>query len=99
MRGDTSLKSFIPALAKSVDMTPAALYERQRALVRVGLLHGKSGKGPGSGVRATPESVAMLLIALLATGSVSEIEDHAMAVANLKSATKLCPLTGKKTLR
>src|SRR5688572_7224266 len=92
-----SLKGFIPELAKAVGMTPAALYERQRALVRAGLLHGESGRGPGSGVRATPESVAMLLIALLATDSLSETESEAKVVTNLKSGTKPCPLTGKKT--
>ena len=92
-----SLKGFIPELAEAVGMTPAALYERQRALVRAGLLHGESGRGPGSGVRATPESVAMLLIALLATDSLSETESQAKMVANLKSGTKPCPLTGKKT--
>jgi DNA-binding IscR family transcriptional regulator len=92
-----SLKGLIPVLAKAVGMTPAALYERQRALVRAGLLHAESGRGPGSGVRATPESVSMLLVALLATGSLSETESQTKAVANLKSAMKRCPLTGKKT--
>jgi DNA-binding IscR family transcriptional regulator len=92
-----SLKGFIPELAEAVGMTPAALYERQRALVRAGLLHGESGRGPGSGVRATPESVAMLLIALLATDSLSETEYQARIVANLKSGKQPCPLTGKKT--
>lgn len=92
-----SLKAFIPGIAKVVDMTPAALYERQRALVRAGLLHSEGGRGPGSGVRATPESMAMLLISLLATGSLSDTETQTKIVASLKSKTKHCPLTGKKT--
>jgi DNA-binding IscR family transcriptional regulator len=92
-----SLKAFIPVIAKVVDMTPAALYERQRALVRAGLLHSEGGRGPGSGVRATPESMAMLLISLLATGSLSDTETQTKIVASLKSKTKHCPLTGKKT--
>ena len=78
-------------------MSPAALYERQRALVRAGLLEMKPGHGPGSGVLATPHSIAMLLIALLATGSLSETESHAKILATLKSNTKRCPLTGEKT--
>jgi len=93
----TSLKSITPTLARWVGITPAALYERQRALVRARLLYPEPGRGPGSGVRATPESVAMLLIALLATGSLSETEEQTTILANLKSATKHCPLTGKKT--
>jgi hypothetical protein len=94
---DTSLKAFIPVLAKGVHMTPAALYERQRALVRAGLLHSQGGRGPGSGVRATPESVAMLFISILATGNLSETEERSKAIAGLKSVTKRCPITGKKT--
>jgi DNA-binding IscR family transcriptional regulator len=94
---DTSLKGLISVLAKHVDMTPAALYERQRALVRAGLLQAKPGRGPGSGVRATPESVSMLLISILATGNLSETEERSKLIADLKSETKLCPLTGKKT--
>jgi DNA-binding IscR family transcriptional regulator len=94
---DLSLKGLIPVVAKAVDMTAAALYERQRALVRAGLLQSEAGRGPGSGVRATPDSVALLLIALLATGSLSETEAQTKLMAKLKSETKYCPVTGKKT--
>jgi len=94
---DTSLKGVIQGIAKAVETTPAALYERQRALVRAGLLQSKPGRGPGSGVRATPESVAMLLISILATGNLSETEERSRVIADLKSETKSCPLTGKKT--
>jgi DNA-binding IscR family transcriptional regulator len=92
-----SLKALIPKMAGALGTSPAALYERQRALVRAGLLHPLPGHGPGSGVRATPESVALLLIALLATGSLTETEEQTARIMNLKSATKRCPLTGKKT--
>ena len=92
-----SLKSMTPTLARWVGVTPASLYERQRALVRAGLLYAKPGRGPGSGVRATPESVAMLLIALLATGSLSETDEQTTLLAKLTSETKRCPLTGQRT--
>src|SRR5262245_62088547 len=78
-------------------MTPAAIYERQRALVRAGLLHTRPGRGPGSGVPADAKSVAMLLISVLATGSLSEVEEQTKAIANLKSVSGRCPVTGKKT--
>jgi hypothetical protein len=91
----TSLKGFIPTLARLVGMTPAALYERQRALVRAGLLQVKSGRGPGSGVRLTADTVALLLIAVLATDSLSDTEEKARAVAKLRSAR--CSLTGTNT--
>ena len=79
-----------------VRMSPAALSERQRALFRGGLIKSEAGRGPGSGVRATPQSVAMLLISLLATDSLSEAEERTRLVASLKSRSKRCPLTGKR---
>jgi hypothetical protein len=83
-----SLKSCIPQLARLLDETPDALYERVRALDREGLLKSVPGKGPGSGVRATADSFAMLLIAAL-MGSVSLIESgpRARAIAKAKSTT------------
>lgn len=93
----TSLKSMIPTLAGWIGLTPAALYERQRALVRAGLLRPEPGRGPGSGVRATPQSVSMLLIAVLATDSLSEAAEQSKVLANLKSRRKPCPLTGQTT--
>ena len=93
----TSLKSLIPSLAPAVHATPAALYERQRALVRAGLLHSRPGRGPGSGVLATGQAVAMLLISIIATSSLSEVADQTRTLANLKGASGKCPLTGKKT--
>src|SRR5262245_44137916 len=92
-----SLKSLIPHLARALNMKPAAIYERQRALVRAGLLKMKPGRGPGSGVSATGESTAMLLISLLATGNLSETEERSRILANLKSTTVRCQVTGKKT--
>jgi hypothetical protein len=82
-----------------VGKTPAALYERQRVLMEAGLLQAVAGRGPGSGVRATPQSMAALLIALLATETVAETGERTAAVMKLKSAsdTKRCPITGKKT--
>jgi hypothetical protein len=92
-----SLKSLIPSLAAALQLSPAALYERQRALVRAGLLQIKPGRGPGSGVPATASSVAMLLISVIATTSLSEVGEQTRIVANLKSADGPCPLTGEKT--
>ena len=55
------------------------------------------GRGPGSGVRFSPHALAMLLISLLATDSLSEVEDQTKLFADLKSVGGKCPLTGKKT--
>jgi hypothetical protein len=70
-----SLKQFIPLLADVfVNLSEHALYERQRALVRAGLLKPVAGRGPGSGVPLNPETVAMLMVAVLATDNLSEVE-------------------------
>jgi hypothetical protein len=92
----TSLKTLIPELADALEMKPSSIYERQRALTRAGLLEMRPGKGPGSGVLATPESLAFLLISLTVP-SLSEVERQTKAIAVLKTRRKRCPLTGKGT--
>lgn len=94
----TSLKGVIPRLAKAVGMTPAAIYERQRALVRAGLLQARPGRGPGSGVPGDAKSLTTLLISILAAGSLSEVEEQTKLIGNLKSKDARCPVTGKRTL-
>jgi hypothetical protein len=77
------LKLYLPTLARMLGTTPAALYERQRALVRVGLLIPEKGRGPGSGVQidAGGYSVAWLLIAVLATDNLSETDQRVAEIA------------------
>jgi hypothetical protein len=92
----TSLKSCIAALSAALNEAPGSLYERQRALVREGLLESAPGRGPGSGVKATPETVAMLLISILASvawsGSGTKTRDISQA-----ESPRRCSLTGAKT--
>jgi hypothetical protein len=86
-------------LAWRLGMTPAALYERQRELVRQGILSQSEGRGPGSGVHASPYSVALLLVSVLATDSLSETAEKARIFAPAKSTATdgHCPLTGQRT--
>ena len=93
----SSLKRLITHVSAMTGLSEAAVYERQRALVRAGLLKTERGRGPGSGVRGTPESVALLLISLLATGSLSEVGPSTRIFANLENKDGFCPLTGKRT--
>ena len=92
-----SLKSLIRDVSAFTGMSEAAVYERQRALVRAGLLKTERGRGPGSGVRGTPESVALLLISLLATGNLSEAGISTRILADRENKEGFCPLTGKRT--
>jgi hypothetical protein len=104
-----SLKSYVPRLAKLLGMTPDSLYERVRALVREGLLTPEAGRGPGSGVRATPETVTLLLIAGLAADSLSDVGKSTREFAELpsrafdrsftRSRKMRCPLTGASRFR
>jgi hypothetical protein len=104
MRGErvpASLKAFMTPLARFLgSTTSAALYERQRALVRAGLLDAGSGWGPGSGVRATASSVALLLISVLTSDSLSEAETRAGDIAAAAPAgSDQCPLTGMRSFK
>jgi hypothetical protein len=78
----TSLKLLLPEVARILGESETTLYERMRALVREGLLEAAPGHGRGSGVRASPESMAMLVIGMLATASWSETGPAARALAD-----------------
>jgi hypothetical protein len=92
-----SLKSLITHVSAFTGKSEAAVYERQRVLVRAGLLKTERGRGPGSGVRGTPESLALLLISLLATDNLSDAGLSTRTFAELENKEGLCPLTGKRT--
>ncbi len=100
-----SLAGFIPKLADQLGVKSSTLDERQKALVRAGLLAAKPGRGPGSGVKATPDSVAMMLISMLAPSGLAKTHLETKAIAKLKSREssdsrqdwRPCPLTGQKT--
>jgi hypothetical protein len=92
-----SLKSLIRDVSEFTGMSEAAVYERQRALVRARLLKTERGRGPGSGVRGTPESVALLLISLLATSNLSDAGLSTRIFAKLENKEGICSLTGKRT--
>lgn len=98
-----SLKSCIPRFAQLLGMSPASLYERVRALAREEILNPQAGKGPGSGVRATPESVALLLIAAMASDSLAEVGERtrelAGATARALSSNQTPPLNQWHQLR
>jgi hypothetical protein len=71
----------LPEVARILGESETTLYERMRALVREGLLEAAPGHGRGSGVRASPESMAMLVIGMLATAAWSETGPAARALA------------------
>jgi hypothetical protein len=94
-----SLQGCLPALAEVLNVNRTTLYERQRALVREGLLEALPGHGRGSGVRATPESVAMLTIGMLASVNLADVGPLARSFSEAGSMAWKCPLTGGKTFR
>lgn len=94
----SSLKGYTPALAGHLGTSPVALYERQRELVRSGALEAGDGRGPGSGVRATSPSVAMLMIAVLATDSLSETGEMVGLLAKARTTSGVHPFKETKTL-
>ncbi|MCA1533860.1 hypothetical protein I6F21_14960 [Bradyrhizobium sp. NBAIM03] len=80
----SSLKTFLHDISGRLRMSPAALYERQRELVRHGLLPVREGRGPGSGVPLTPETVATFLIGLLATDSLTDLAERTAGLSAAK---------------
>jgi hypothetical protein len=74
------LKSFLNGIAPILGVSPLALYERQRALVNLGVLRAVPGRGPGSGVPLTPYNVAAVVISVLATDNLSEIDDRVVGI-------------------
>jgi hypothetical protein len=101
-----SLKAFLPTMSRFLGLSPAALYERQRALVRLGILPTPTARGRNSGGdMATPDSVGMMLLAVLATDNLSEMDDRIASFADkeafdpvARKATR-CRFTKEKTLR
>lgn len=94
-----SLKAVVPLLAKHMGIAPNALYERQRALIRAGLLNKPQGRGPGSGVQADPISVATLLVAALSTDSLAETQKRTRELGRARPVDRdqECPLTHRSS--
>jgi len=82
-----SLKSFLQGVAPILGVSLATLYERQRALVRLGVLPPSTGAGPGSGVPFTAENFAPILISLLASDSLSDVDQSMVALFKAKPET------------
>jgi hypothetical protein len=68
----SSLQASIAPLSKILGLSPHALYERQLALASKGLLPARTGRGPGSGTPLSAETVAVLLISMLATDGIKD---------------------------
>ena len=108
------LKTYISTLSPLLGQTHEMLYERQRMLVRHGLLESVEGRGRGSGVRADEKALAAFLISfmahdILAHVSVAEVfcemrfmsswtTPESQSRAGMSYAGK-CPFTGAKNFR
>jgi hypothetical protein len=93
----SSLTSFLPEIAPLFGLTDQAMYERQRSLVRMGLLPTPTGRGRGSGAEALPQTVALLIISCLATENLSEVDERVRSLACapfLVGKPDRCPWTG-----
>src|SRR5579872_2549940 len=85
------LKAALPEISGVLGASADALYERQRALVRLGLLEAKEGRGPGSGVELSARALATLIIALMATDSLAETDVRVLRLASAKPAVTYDP--------
>src|SRR5215469_13735031 len=95
----TSIKSSLGQLSAILRMSEAAIYERQRALVRVDALRANPGRGPGTGVELNSRNLATLLIGCAAFISLSELDERVHQYIRAPSSEQVCWMTGRKTLR
>ena len=73
-------------LGEVLAVPAATIYERVRKLVGGGLLQpAEQERGPGGGVRATPSTVATLLIAMMATDSLSKVAARTRVFQKLRN--------------
>jgi hypothetical protein len=90
-----SLKSASYQLAPIFGMTADGVYERQRELVRAGILQQESGKGPGSGARLNTHNLAWLVVSLMVTDSLSELRQSMEGMVHASSyQEELCAVLG-----
>jgi hypothetical protein len=61
------------------------------------MFSGIKGRGPGSGVRASPETVFPLLLSVLITDNLSEIDQRVKQLATVMHRTGDCKLTGSRS--
>lgn len=77
-----SLAKFQHTLAPVFGYSVPAMYERQKALVRMGILPKATGRGWASGgATANPHSVAWMIMSVLATDNLSEVPTETPALA------------------
>jgi hypothetical protein len=85
----SSLQASIVPLSKILGLNEHALYERQLALMGK-LLPARTGRGPGSGTPFSAETVAVLVISMLATDSIKDCAEATRALCDAKLTT--CPI-------
>lgn len=69
-----SLKTLLREMGPLLDLTEDQLYERQRELVRCELLTERPGRGPGSGVPATHQTVSVFVASILAVDMLRDLK-------------------------
>jgi hypothetical protein len=92
----TSLKSYIPHMTPLLGLTPDVIYDRQRELMHCKLIEHTKGRGPGSGVRATPNTLATLLIGLMVVDKTAEVCSVLPEWLSARATSNgYCPITGE----
>lgn len=95
-----SLKAFTQRFDDLAEATKDGLYERQRALVRLGMLIPLPGRGRGSGVPLNASNLSALIGSMLATDRLSEVDTRVARLCDSKpSPGPACPFTGATNFR
>ncbi|MGY3359762.1 hypothetical protein ACVWZK_006425 [Bradyrhizobium sp. GM0.4] len=84
-----SLRSFLPKLSQVLGISECALYERQRALVRMGLIPGPTSRGPRGASLLSLEAVYALIASVAVTDHLSYLaKDKVNEVWSAKEGVK-----------
>jgi hypothetical protein len=97
MRRATTLATIDPDIASIFAIPATTVRERQRELVRGAILTNRPGRGRGSGVVATADSIAVLIASLICSLSLTRSAQETKRFFGARHETNLCPFTGEDT--
>lgn len=84
MAFERGLKEVSKGIARTLGVPQGAIYTEQQKLMAAGILEKRKGKGPGSGVECSAETLAVLLSSFFANCPAKDIAamaEHARRLA------------------
>lgn len=90
-----TLAAIDPDIGSIFAIPATTVRERQRELVRAAMLTSLPGRGRGSGVVATADSIAVLITSLISSLSLTKSAQETKRFFRARHETGICPFTGE----